>query len=69
MTTLLLDCYSCTEPGNSGANGLKIANALERKGEHVIGWDLEWNMNFKINRSDRIIIYCGKKEEIKWMRA
>ena len=44
------DCYDCTVPGESISNGLKIANALEQQGAHVIGWDLEWNMNFVVNR-------------------
>ena len=45
-------------PGESGSNGLKIANALEQQGAHVIGWDLEWNMNFAggINRWDRYVL-------------
>ena len=41
-------------PGESGSNGLKIANALEQQGAHVIGWDLEWNMNFNVNRCTRL---------------
>ena len=41
-------------PGESGLNGLKIANALEQQGAHVIGWDLEWNMNFNVNRFTRL---------------
>ena len=50
MKILHPDCYACTVPGESGSNGLKIANALEQQGAHVIGWDLEWNMNFNVNR-------------------
>ena len=51
------DCYECTSPGNSGSNGVKIANSLEQSGAQVIGWDLEWKMNFTINR----LLYGGHK--------
>jgi len=44
------DCYPCTVPASSGSNGVKLAEALGKDGAHVYGWDLEWNMNYNINR-------------------
>ena len=34
----------------SFSNGVKLAQALSEDGAHVYGWDMEWNMNYNINR-------------------
>jgi chitin disaccharide deacetylase len=48
------DCFACTIPANSGSNGIKITNILhEQMRAQIIGWDLEWNMNFNSNRFGR----------------
>jgi len=44
------DCYPCTVPASSGNNGVELAKALAEEGASVFGWDLEWNMNYNINR-------------------
>jgi len=44
------DCYPCTVPASSGSNGVELAKALAEEGASVFGWDLEWNMNYNINR-------------------
>ncbi|XP_023343432.1 uncharacterized protein LOC111712908 [Eurytemora carolleeae] len=44
------DCYPCTVPPSSGNNGVELAKALSMDGAHVFGWDLEWNMDYNINR-------------------
>jgi len=44
------DCYPCTVPASSGSNGVELAKALFEEGASVFGWDLEWNMNYNINR-------------------
>ncbi len=51
------DCFPCTIPARSGSNGIEIANILHGTGAQVIGWDLEWNMNFNSNR----LRYGGEK--------
>lgn len=30
--------------------GVELAKALGEEGASVFGWDLEWNMNYNINR-------------------
>ena len=51
------DCPGCTVPaGSSGAIGMRIADLLASRGVQVFGWDLEWNMNFNVNR----LKYDGK---------
>ena len=32
------------------SNGVELAKALAEEGASVFGWDLEWNMNYNINR-------------------
>ena len=32
------------------SNGVELAKALYSEGASVFGWDLEWNMNYNINR-------------------
>jgi hypothetical protein len=32
------------------SNGVLLAEALSADGAHVFGWDMEWNMNYNINR-------------------
>jgi len=44
------DCYPCTLPASSGNNGVELAKALYNEGASVFGWDMEWNMNYNINR-------------------
>jgi len=44
------DCYPCTVPSSSGSAGVELAKALGEEGASVFGWDLEWNMNYNINR-------------------
>lgn len=44
------DCYPCTVPASSGNNGVELAKALASEGANVFGWDMEWNMNYNINR-------------------
>jgi len=44
------DCYPCTVPASSGNNGVELAKALNNEGASVFGWDMEWNMNYNINR-------------------
>jgi len=44
------DCYPCTVPASSGNAGVELAKALHNEGANVFGWDLEWNMNYNINR-------------------
>ena len=31
-------------------NGVKLADLLESLGKQVIGWDIDWRMNYKISR-------------------
>lgn len=45
------DCGTCTVPAASGQRGIEIANRLSAEGRYVIGWDLEWAMDFKANRN------------------
>ena len=35
------------------SNGVELAKALFSEGANVFGWDMEWNMNYNINR-----FYC-----------
>ena len=37
----------------SFSNGVKLAQALSEDGAHVYGWDMEWNMNYNINRLEQ----------------
>ena len=37
-------------PASSGSNGIKISNMLEAAGKSVIGWDIEWPVNWSTNR-------------------
>jgi hypothetical protein len=32
------------------SNGVELAKALSEEGASVFGWDMEWNMNYNINR-------------------
>lgn len=32
------------------SNGVELAKALYNEGASVFGWDMEWNMNYNINR-------------------
>jgi len=34
----------------TGQRGIEIANRLSSEGRYVIGWDLEWAMEFNTNR-------------------
>ena len=37
-------------PASSGSNGIKMSNILEASGKSVIGWDVEWPVNWNTNR-------------------
>ena len=37
-------------PASSGSNGIKISDMLEAAGKSVIGWDIEWPVNWSTNR-------------------
>ena len=37
------------------SNGVELAKALSSEGAHVYGWDMEWNMDYNINRYSTII--------------
>ena len=37
-------------PASSGSTGIKISNILEAAGKSVIGWDVEWPVNWTTNR-------------------
>jgi hypothetical protein len=45
VTTFVL-IFTC-----KGQRGIEIANRLSAEGRYVIGWDLEWAMDFKANRN------------------
>ncbi len=45
------NCEGCTVPArSSGARAMRIADLLAADGVQLFGWDLEWNMNFNVNR-------------------
>jgi len=44
------DCYPCTVPASSGSNGVELTKALASEGASVFGWDMEWSINYNINR-------------------
>merc|ERR1711874_131774 len=58
------DCYPCTVPASSGNNGVELAKALAEEGASVFGWDLEWNMNYNINRYSFQVEANGKVEKV-----
>ena len=37
-------------PASSGSKGIKISNMLQAAGKSVIGWDMEWPVNWSTNR-------------------
>ena len=37
-------------PASSGSNGIKLSDMLEAAGKSVIGWDIEWPVNWNTNR-------------------
>ena len=37
-------------PAASGQKGIEISNRLEELGKSVIGWDMEWPVNWNTNR-------------------
>ena len=41
----------CLQSSINFSNGVELAKALAEEGASVFGWDLEWNMNYNINRS------------------
>ena len=41
------DCY-CSTPNASAENGIALADALQARGASVVGWDLEWGMNYNL---------------------
>jgi len=43
-------CGGCTVGGNSGRNGIILADVLKDEGAQVFGWDTEWGINYNINR-------------------
>lgn len=42
--------YSVCEVIITFSNGVELAKALNNEGASVFGWDMEWNMNYNINR-------------------
>ena len=50
----LLTCLICLlftqVPASSGSKGIKISDMLEAAGKSVIGWDIEWPVNWSTNR-------------------
>ena len=47
--------YFCHPPNNLCvtvlcSNGVALAEALGKDGAHVFGWDIEWGINYNINR-------------------
>ena len=46
----------CLQSPINFSNGVELAKALAEEGASVFGWDLEWNMNYNINR---LLCFCA----------